>query len=71
MENAERNELVCVNAIFNAKIGRIVDSALPDRTKCTFISKLLDFKNDVRKGAEPRKFNYQPMIDAAKDMTEE
>jgi len=31
----------------------------------------LDFKNDVRKGAEPRKFNYQPMIDAAKDMTEE
>jgi cytochrome c553 len=51
--------------------GRPENAPVAGQPSSYIVQQLLDFKNDLRTSAEPRKLNTAQMIEAAKDMTDE
>ncbi len=66
-----RGVIACALCHYPNGKGKAENAPPAGQNRDYLIQQLRDFKNDVRKGAEPRKSNYQLMIDTAKGMTEE
>ena len=64
-----RNIIACALCHYPNGKGKAENAPPTGQDERYLLQQLLDFKNDVRKGAEPRKSNYQLMIDTAKGMT--
>lgn len=69
--DASRKIIACALCHYPNGKGKAENAPPAGQDKLYLYQQLLDFKNDVRKSAEPRKSNYQLMIDTAKGMTEE
>lgn len=66
-----RNVIACALCHYPNGKGKAENAPPAGQNKDYLIQQLRDFKNGARKGADPRKSNYQLMIDTAKGMTEE
>ena len=66
-----RKIIACALCHYPNGKGKAENAPPAGQDKLYLYQQLLDFKNDTRKSAEPRKSNYQLMIDTAKGMTEE
>ena len=65
----DRNVIACALCHYPNGKGKAENANPGGMPKEYLVQQLLDMQNDVRKGAEPRKKNYQTMIDIAKGMT--
>lgn len=64
-----RNIIACALCHYPNGKGKAENAPPAGQDKHYLLQQLLDFKNDNRNGAEPRKSNYQLMVDTAKGMT--
>ncbi len=64
-----RNIIACALCHYPNGKGKAENAPPAGQDKRYLLQQLLDFKNDNRNGAEPRKSNYQLMVDTAKGMT--
>lgn len=64
-----RNIIACALCHYPNGKGKAENAPPAGQDKRYLLQQLLDFKNDDRNGAEPRKSNYQLMVDTAKGMT--
>ena len=67
----DRKIIACALCHYPNGKGKAENAPPAGQNKDYLIQQLLDFKNGLRKSAEPRKSNYQLMIDCAVGMTEE
>ncbi|MBT5813368.1 MAG: sulfatase-like hydrolase/transferase [Opitutales bacterium] len=67
----DRNVIACALCHYPNGKGKAENANPAGMPKEYLVQQLLDMQNDVRKSAEPRKKNYQTMIDIAKGMTPE
>ncbi len=67
----DRKIIACALCHYPNGKGKAENAPPAGQNKDYLIQQLLDFKNGLRKSAEPRKTNYQLMIDCAVGMTEE
>jgi len=66
-----RDIIACALCHYPNGKGKAENAPPAGQDELYLFQQLMDFKNDVRQGADPRKSNYQLMIDTAKGMTEE
>jgi cytochrome c553 len=66
-----RKVIACALCHYPNGKGKAENAPPAGQNRDYLIQQLRDFKNGVRKGAEPRKSNYQLMIDTAAGMTED
>ena len=66
-----RNVIACALCHYPNGKGKAENAPPAGQNKFYLVQQLRDFKNDLRQCADPRKTNYQQMIDTAKGMTEE
>lgn len=66
-----RNIIACALCHYPNGKGKAENAPPAGQDKTYLIQQLLDFKNGLRNCADPRKSNYQLMIETAKGMTEE
>ncbi len=66
-----RNVIACALCHYPNGKGKAENAPPAGQPEGYLVQQLLDFKNDLRQCAEPRKSNYQLMIDCAKGMTDE
>lgn len=66
----DRNIVACALCHYPNGKGKAENAPPAGQPKGYLVQQLLDFKNDLRKCADPRKSNYELMIETAKGMTE-
>jgi len=67
----ERNIIACALCHYPNGKGKAENAPPAGQSEGYLIQQLLDFQNDLRKCADPRKSNYELMIETAKGMTEQ
>lgn len=67
----DRKIIACALRHYPNGKGKAENAPPAGQNKDYLIQQLLDFKNGIRKSSEPRKSNYQLMIDCAVGMTQE
>ncbi len=67
----ERNVIACALCHYPNGKGKAENAPPAGQPKSYLAQQLYDFQNDLRECADPRKSNYELMIETAKGMTEE
>jgi cytochrome c553 len=66
-----RKVIACALCHYPNGKGKAENAPPAGQSKGYLVQQLLDFKNDLRRCADPRKSNYELMIETAKGMTQE